>query len=137
MHHYERNKMSAYRVWAAAMFLVLTMAATMPGNAQVQIDGELLNDPTRPINATKQAISQKMEAVRKVEAKVYAVGFVRVSSKSSIAIVNGVPVGVGDEVDGATVLAITANGVMLNVDGKERLVAPYGSIVSSFESYDN
>jgi hypothetical protein len=74
---------------------------------------ELLRDPTRPYVPHALGIS---------DAPRYAVNAIIVSSKRRVAIVNGRRVGVGGSVEGATVIAIEKDHLILEKDG-ERITA--------------
>lgn len=114
----------------AASAVAIVFAAPM--YAQARIDGELLSDPTRPIREGARREGRSAQEETELATRVYSVGFVRVSSRSSIAVVNGMQVSSGQEIDGAKVVSITAQGVTLDVAGETQLIAPFGSIVTRF-----
>lgn len=99
--------------------------------AQVTIDGEKFEDPTQPLTLPRLEAAARADAPRKPVRGVFAVGFVRVSQGSSIAVVNGEQAEIGSQIDGAEVVAIDASGVTLRVGDETRVVAPISSIVSS------
>ena len=111
---------------------LVMLAAVDPAYAQDKIDGEVFNDPTRPILPAARPRGEPVPAAQ-VAKKLFAVGFVRASGKFPIAIVNGVQVSVGSFVDGAEVVAITATGVELQIEGERQVVAAFGSVVKTFE----
>ena len=73
---------------------------------------ELLRDPTRPYSA-------RAVVVMPAKAAAFSVTAILVSQKRRVAIVNGQRVSEGDQVDGATVVEILADGLRLNLHGKE------------------
>ena len=75
---------------------------------------ELLRDPTRPYSATPVAATRTP-----AKAAAFRVTAILVSQKRRVAIVNGRRVSEGDQVDGATVIEILADGLRLNLRGKE------------------
>lgn len=90
----------------ACIFLVPLLAAALPGFAQ-----EILRDPTRPYSAP---VPLEVSPAR------FEVNAIINSDKRRLAIVNGRRVGVGDEIDGATVLAISKSDIVLEIDGQEQ-----------------
>lgn len=87
------------------LLLMLAMSASGTGFAQ-----EIFRDPTRPYSAP---ITLDVAPVR------FQVNAIINSDKRRLAIVNGRRVGVGDEIDGATVLSISKNEIVLQVDDQE------------------
>ena len=119
--------MSRNSVYAIALAILIPQLSC----AQVTIDGEKFEDPTQPLSLPRLEAAARAEALRKPVSGVFAVGFVRVSRNTSIAVVNGEQAEVGTQIDGAEVVAIDASGVTLRVGDKTRVVAPFSSIVSS------
>lgn len=79
------------------------------------VDGESLRDPTLPPG--KMATTGKGAAVQS-----YRLSSVLVADDRRQAIVNGKTVRVGSGVDGARVIAIDADRVVLSVAGKSRVL---------------
>ena len=76
------------------------------------IDGEEFLDPTRPFYLDLSEPDEVIEEIfRDVVPASYDVSFVRIGSSSSMAIINGQRVSVGDVIGGATVMAIDRGGV--------------------------
>ncbi len=73
------------------------------------IADEVLRDPTRPYSA---------RAVRTLNAPVFTVNAIFSSAERRVAIVNGQRVGVGGRVDGATVVSIDKNQLVLTIGNK-------------------
>jgi len=71
--------------------------------------GEPLRDPTRPYKAI---------AVTKVASPRFAVNAIIVSDDRRVAIVNGRRVGIGGSIDGATVISIDRDQLVLTKNGK-------------------
>jgi len=71
---------------------------------------EVLRDPTRPYTAPE--LFQQAQPVFKVNAII-------VSSKRQIAIINGKRVGVGEQINGATVISIEKRELVLDVGGRK------------------
>ncbi len=90
---------------------VLTVSAVLLFGPLLTDGAELLRDPTRPYSATPVFIPAKAAA--------FSVSAILVSQKRRVAIVNGQRVSEGDQVDGATVVEILADGLRLNLHGKE------------------
>lgn len=78
---------------------------------------ELPADPTRPMTFTP-----KIKKVTKAAARHYALTYLVVGEKRRLAVINDKQVVPGDRVDGAKVLSITAEGALLLVNGKRRMV---------------
>ncbi len=97
----------------AAVLALLLLAATRVAAA------ETLRDPTQPW--TPQAEAYAAPAPR------YAVSAIFVSSARSVAILNGRRVGVGDQIEGARVVAISRDEVTLEVGGEELTLRPRGA----------
>ncbi len=89
----------------------LTVSAVLLFGPLLTDGAELLRDPTRPYSATP--------VVMPARAAAFSVSAILVSQKRRVAIVNGQRVSEGDQVDGATVLEILADGLRLNLHGKE------------------
>lgn len=70
---------------------------------------EILRDPTRPYTAHAGATSAAPQ---------FAVQAIIVSSERRVAIINGRRVGVGSSVDGATVVAIEKDHLILDRNGQ-------------------
>ena len=87
--------------------LLLVMLLAMAESAFSQ---EVLRDPTRPYSAP---------VVLEASPTRFAVNAIINSDKRRLAIVNGRRVGIGDEIDGAVVLAIRKDEVVLEIDGQE------------------
>ena len=79
--------------------------------------GEPLQDPTRPPGWTATG-AVAVPAAAAVEAPVFAVSMLKLSPSLRLAVVNGRSVREGDTVDGATVVAIAADGVTLDFQGR-------------------
>ena len=109
-------------------FLILLISA-QTALAQVSLGGEKFADPTRPLRLLKTEAAVR-PATRMPNTAVFAVGFVRVSETSSIAVINDEQVTVGSLIDGAEVLAISRSGVTLRVGDETRVIAPFSSIVT-------
>ncbi len=90
---------------------MLTVSAVLLFGPLLTEGAELLRDPTRPYSATP--------VVMPASAKAFSVSAILVSQKRRVAIVNGQRVSEGDQVDGATVVEILADGLRLNLHGKE------------------
>jgi hypothetical protein len=96
----------------ALLFAGNVMAqGSTPGSQQV--DGELLRDPTQP----PQRSALVPGSVLQPATAVFRLTFVRDGGEQAVAIINGQSVRVGDQIDGAMVLAIEPSGVSLWLDG--------------------
>lgn len=73
-------------------------------------------DPTKPIQGTVSA--QKVEAEHG-----YKLNWMITGKKKNMAVLNGQRVQEGDRVDGAEVLSITADGVLLDVGNEQKLIS--------------
>jgi len=107
--------------------LLVLMLLSVGSVAEV-IDGEDLVDPTRPLGFVAGAFNRGTVATPSVT-RSYQVGFIRASSTSPLAVINGQRVTIGDVVGNATVIVIDRNGVTLEVNGEElRVDLSTGSI---------
>lgn len=106
------GRQSARRL-ASGFALLLLLAAGQPAGA------ETLRDPTQPWMPQAEAYA--------APAPRYAVTAIFVSSARSVAILNGRRVGVGDEIEGARVVAIHRDEVTLEVGGEELILRPRGA----------
>lgn len=115
----------------ATLALVLCLGVVAPSMAQVAgtdlvraFDGEALRDPTRPAGAVPagQAAgeSDNLQGAGGMADRQYRVSFIRAGGSQPVAVINGRPVRVGEEISGARVLAIEAGVVALDVDGERR-----------------
>jgi hypothetical protein len=112
----------------AAMLSVALNSA----HGQIRIEGEILTDPTKPILSSTPVRGEPTPKPETIQ-QLFTVGFVRASEKAPIAIVNGMQVSIGSVVDGAEILAISATGVELEIEGERQSVAAFGSVVKTFE----
>lgn len=91
------------------------------------IDGEELVDPTRPfyteLSGEPDVFVEEPSGDRVLGS--FDVSFVRIGSSSAMAIINSQRVAIGDEIGGATVVAIDRGGVTLMVDEQEQRVNLY------------
>jgi hypothetical protein len=114
-------------------FLLLSIMAASYTCADI-IDGEDFVDPTRPIIAGARVSddsSAGLDMNNRVIPSSFEVSFVRVSEDRSMAVVNNQRVSTGDEVDGATVVAIDRSGVTLSINDEETRVNLYGTDVKA------
>ena len=107
--------MSEFRCRAVACVFA-ALASALPSAVLSQVPaGEELADPMRPSGlpaaSTADATPEKAAALPRLQA------IMREGRRHS-AVVNGQVVHVGDDVGGATVTAITANSITVNVEGK-------------------
>lgn len=105
----------------------LLLLWALVGSGQIAaelIDGEELVDPTRPLNiAISVDTEEALEIFRTVVPESFAVSFIRAGSSSSVAVINGQSVTIGDLIGGAKVVAIDRNGVtLLTSDNEEKRV---------------
>lgn len=115
----------------AACASMLTVALNS-AHGQIRIDGEILTDPTKPILSYAPVRGEPASKPETIQ-QLFTVGFVRASEKAPIAIVNGKQVTIGSVVDGAEIVAISATGVELEIEGERQSVAAFGSVVKTFE----
>lgn len=111
--------------------LVLLMSSSL-SFAEV-IDGEELVDPTRPLlfEMPDGVDGGSQGVIRSVDPSGYDVSFVRVSGATSIAVLNGQRVTIGDVIGGATVAVIDRSGVTLMIDDQERRVNIYENSIKA------
>jgi hypothetical protein len=96
----------------AKFFVMLLMFHSVNGVA-----GSQLNDPTQPYRA-KTSVSSVIEMDTD-----YQVSAILKRKQAAWAIVNGIKVGVGDQVDGAKILRIAYDRVLLDVGDAQRWVS--------------
>ena len=95
---------------------IFILLLAMPGIfAPAKLYAESLPDPTRPANYSE--VTEVMTQLPK-ELINWNVRAIRSSETGRNAIVNGKLVKVGDEIDSATIVAITSNTVVLRHDTK-------------------
>lgn len=87
----------------AAIALALTSAPTLC------LADQPFRDPTRPYTATERGAASSPR---------FVVNAIIVSAERRVAIVNGRRVGVGSSFDGATVIAIEKDQLILEIGGK-------------------
>jgi len=90
--------------------LIALIALIVLAGVSFSAAGESLRDPTRPYSA-RQAIAAVPPR--------FDVNAIIVSDERRIAIVNGKRVGVGGQVDSATVISIEKTELVLDVDGQK------------------
>lgn len=123
-----RLTLSTRLATAAAMLTVAVSSA----HGQIRVDGEILNDPTKPILSSSPARGEPTPKPATSQ-QLFTVGFVRASEQAPMAIVNGVQVSIGSVVDGAEIVAINATGVELEIEGERQSVAAFGSVIKTVE----
>ena len=89
-------------------FPILIMAAVVLLGPLLAHGADMLRDPTRPFSVPTLVTSSNAT---------FVVSAIFVSQERRVAIVNGRRVAEGDEVDGATVVKIQADGLRLNLGG--------------------
>ena len=95
--------------------LILVMLGLLLGGAYTpSLADEVLRDPTRPYSAAARVVAT---------APRFVVNAIIVSPERRVAIVNGQRVGIGGSVDGATVIAIEKDQLVLERDGKQLTVS--------------
>lgn len=112
-------------MFRGAHFSLLLSALVAGGQISAElIDGEELVDPTRPFNITVSVdTGEALEIFRTVVPESFELSFVRAGGGSSLAVINGQSVKVGDLVGGARVIVIDRNGVtLLTGDDEERRI---------------
>lgn len=125
---YKMLRSTAGRV--AALTLVVCVSAGSTAVAQMTdgdlvrfFDGEDLRDPTRPSGAVAPGQSAGESGASHGTGVVmdqYQVSFIRAGGSEPMAVINDQPVRVGEEINGARVLAIEAGVVALDVNGERR-----------------
>lgn len=110
--------------------LVVLMTSASHGDL---IDGEELVDPTRPLLASVEVGENRgtdvLNMIRNVLPSSYDVSFIRASSTNPIAVVNSERVTIGDNIGGASVVAIDRTSVTLSINGEERRISLYGDSI--------
>lgn len=116
-----------------AMILGLLMSATVSAQT-AEIDGEVLRDPTMPFSAVDRTTPPSGGlsigglfggADTNVSRVNYSVSFVRSGGANPVAVINNTTVKVGDEVNGALVIAINDGSVTLSINGQERVLSTH------------
>lgn len=96
------------------------------------IDGEDFVDPTRPLFYVEPSGNDVVDEIfRTVVPASYDISFIRAGGEASFAVINGVRVVIGDVVGGAEVVSIDREGVILRIDGEERVISMYESNIKS------
>ncbi len=123
-----------YRVTTQLAGVLLAMVIISAAHAEI-IDGEDFIDPTRPLImlATQRegVESAAQNMIRNIVPSSFTVTFVRASSNSPMAVINEQRVTLGDEISGATVIAIDRSGVTLSVNNEERRYSVYQTNIKS------
>lgn len=96
--------------------IVILLLVTSGIYTPVAISAESLPDPTRPANYSEVTEVRTQLPKELINWNVRAI---RSSETGRNAIVNGKLVKVGDEIDSATIIAITSNTVVLRHDSKQ------------------
>jgi len=86
----------------------------LAGASTLSLADEVLRDPTRPYSPAARVAAS---------APRYTVNAIIVSPERKVAIVNGQRVGIGGTVDGATVISIEKDQLVLERDGKQTTVS--------------
>ena len=116
---------------------VSLLAQTTQPPATQSFDGEVLRDPTRPFaisGAGRGSPGNIMESLQSLPnggltRSNFNVTFIREGGASPMAVVNDQRVTIGDLVGGATVVAISADGVTLSVSGLDQVITTFGPTV--------
>ncbi len=139
-----------FRIACKSVLLVLTMGTLLPGwvlaqtdipTATQTIDGEVLRDPTRPFavsRISRDGAQEDAGSSRLLPEGVFArsnfnVTFIRDGGTSPMAVINEQRVTIGDLVGGATVVAISTEGVTLSVNGLEQVITTFGPTVKEVQ----
>ncbi len=135
-----------FRIARQAALLISIMGTLTPGwvlaqagnpSAAQTIDGEVLRDPTRPFSVARNSLvgsgndanSDRLLPAGLFTRSNFNVTFIRDGGTSPMAVVNEQRVSVGDLIGGATVLAISSDGVTLSVNGLEQVITTFGPAV--------
>ncbi|NQV69832.1 MAG: hypothetical protein HQ498_07385 [Pseudohongiella sp.] len=115
--------------------LLLLAALVCGGEISAElIDGEELVDPTEPFDVNyvvETSADGLLDMISTIIPKNYDVSFIRAGSKSSMAVVNGENVSVGDLIGDVKVVAIDRGGVTLMINEEERRVGLSGTNIKS------
>lgn len=102
---------------ACTVLFVLIGVLSVHAQANYRLaDGEVLQDPTKPLGLPKKQARAKAEIS-------YRLSYILRAADRNLAIVNGKKVAVGDMVSGAKVVAISSDSVTLSVNGRKRVLA--------------
>lgn len=118
---------------ATTLWLASGLLAAAQSSAEI-IDGEEFVDPTRPLlmSAPRGNVDSSVsDMIRNVVPASYDVSFVRASSSSPIAVINDQRVTIGDQIGGATVVAIDRGGVTLSINDQERRISVFATNIKS------
>ncbi|MEQ8955006.1 MAG: hypothetical protein RL120_12820 [Gammaproteobacteria bacterium] len=113
--------------------LLLAGACAMGAQADV-IDGEDLQDPTRPLvrpSAIRTDDDGFLERLGNILPGSFELSFVRASSSSPMAVINDRQLTIGDVIGGAELIAIDRSGVTLLMNGEETRINLYSSSVKA------
>lgn len=113
------------------------LAQTTQPPATQSFDGEVLRDPTRPFAVTAVSRGASGNVVDNLPSlpmgglarNNFSVTFIRDGGASPMAVVNEQRVTIGDVIGGATVVAISSDGVTLSVNGLEQVITTFGPTV--------
>lgn len=122
---------------AAALSQVSVLAQTTQPPATQSFDGEMLRDPTRPFAVTgisRGTVGDSPGSDRSLPTggltqSNFSVTFIRDGGASPMAVINEQAVTIGDLIAGATVVAISPDGVTLSVNGLEQVITTFGPTV--------
>lgn len=112
---------------------VLVISALLANQAFADvIDGEEFRDPTQPVVALGPVVSAGPSGVfGSFSTANLKLSFVRDSSTSPMAVINDKRVTIGDEINGALVVAIDRNGVTLRINDEESRINLYSTNIKS------
>lgn len=88
---------------------IAAIALTLISASSLSLADEVFRDPTRPYTASERSAASSPR---------FVVNAIIVSDERRVAIVNGRRVGVGGSLDGATVIAIETDQLILEIGGK-------------------
>lgn len=118
------------RLQTMTVLMVLLMTAPAVQANSIVINGERLFDPTQPPGVAVEVpgFVSPQEGTAATPRN-YRVSFIRAGGDRPTAVINNELVGLGDEVAGATVLAIEPGVVTLWINGQEERISTFAGDV--------
>ena len=106
--------------------LIAVLFSASVHTQELEIDGEIFRDPTRPPFAVDAIAAPTVDGVPQFNLGNFSVSFIRSGGINPVAVINNRMVEIGDEITtGVRVSEIRAGAVVVNVDGQDHVLSLY------------
>ena len=118
------------------MVMLLLLGASVNGvllAQSIEIDGEIFRDPTQPpwavMSGSPDSMSVEVDVPSGPDFSLLRLSFVRAGGLAPVAVINNRQYSLGDEIEGAEIVAIRSGEVVFSIDGEERILSTFSNSV--------